>query len=116
MSKKPTGRLEKTADGVDLHLERTFKGTPADVWESLTDPKRTARWYGPWEGEPGAGNTIRVQMAFEEGKPWSDVHPGATVGASTLPPSTPLAASGRRRRTTDGGAYFSWLSLLPRRL
>jgi uncharacterized protein YndB with AHSA1/START domain len=72
-SPKPTGRLEKSETGAKLMLERTFEGTAEDVWQSLTDPARTARWFGPWEGEGGVGNTIRVQMVFEEGKPWCNV-------------------------------------------
>jgi uncharacterized protein YndB with AHSA1/START domain len=70
MSRKPTGRLEKTAAGANLILARNFRGSAADVWQSLTDSASTARWFGPWEGEAGVGNTVRVQMAFEEGKPW----------------------------------------------
>lgn len=70
MNPQPSGRLRKTAGGVDLVLERVFKGTAEDVWQSVTDPQSTARWFGPWEGESGVGKTVRVQMAFEEGKPW----------------------------------------------
>jgi uncharacterized protein YndB with AHSA1/START domain len=70
MNPKPSGRLEKTETGAKLILERRFRGTAEDVWQSLTDPASTARWFGPWEGESGAGNTIRIQMVFEEGKPW----------------------------------------------
>lgn len=72
MSPRPNGRLHKTNGGFDLVIERTFAGTLDDVWQSVTDPKRSARWFGAWEGEGGAGKTIRVQMAFEEGKPWFD--------------------------------------------
>jgi uncharacterized protein YndB with AHSA1/START domain len=72
MSRKPTGRLEKTETGANLILERSFRGSVEDVWQSLTDPASTARWFGAWEGEPGVGKTIRVQMAFEENKPWID--------------------------------------------
>jgi uncharacterized protein YndB with AHSA1/START domain len=70
MSPKPTGRLDKTEQGADLVIERVFRGTLDDVWRSVTSSESTARWFGPWEGEPGVGNTIRVQMVFEEGKPW----------------------------------------------
>ncbi|MEZ4241554.1 MAG: SRPBCC family protein [Myxococcota bacterium] len=69
MTHEPTGRLA----GNDLTLSRTFRNAPvADVWASVTDPQRTARWFGRWEGEPGAGSTIRVQMAFEQDAPWMD--------------------------------------------
>jgi len=71
MSPTPTGRLVPTADGVDLVLTRLIRGSVEDVWASVTDSERTARWFGRWEGEPGAGHTIRVQMGFEEGDAWS---------------------------------------------
>lgn len=69
MSPTPTGRLS----GHDLVLTRTFRAPVEDVWASITDPERTARWFGPWEGEAGAGRAIKVQMVHEEGKPWMDM-------------------------------------------
>ncbi|MFD7406285.1 SRPBCC domain-containing protein [Streptomyces sp. NPDC059866] len=36
----------------------------------MTEPERTARWFGPWRGEAAPGRTIEVQMAFEESTPW----------------------------------------------
>lgn len=68
MSPTPTGRLF----GNDLVLTRTFRAPIDDVWASLTDPSRTARWFGPWEGDAAPGRTIKVQMAHEESKPWMD--------------------------------------------
>jgi uncharacterized protein YndB with AHSA1/START domain len=69
MSPTPTGRLF----GNDLVLTRTFRAPIEDVWASLTEPERTARWFGPWEGDAGPGRTIKVQMIHEEGKPWMDM-------------------------------------------
>jgi uncharacterized protein YndB with AHSA1/START domain len=69
----PTGEVVATPSGVDLVLTRVYRAPIADVWASLTEPERTARWFGPWRGRPGAGRTIQVRMAFEEGEPWSDV-------------------------------------------
>jgi uncharacterized protein YndB with AHSA1/START domain len=69
MSRTPTGRLF----GTDLVLTRTFPAPAEDVWASLTDPERTARWFGPWEGDAAPGRTIKVQMAYEEGRPWMDL-------------------------------------------
>jgi uncharacterized protein YndB with AHSA1/START domain len=77
MSPTPTGRLF----GNDLVLTRTFRAPIADVWASLTDPERTARWFGPWEGDTGPGAKIRVQMVQEEGKPWMDL----TIDACEAP-------------------------------
>jgi len=71
MTPTPTGRLVPTASGVDLVLTRTINGSVEDVWASVTESDRTARWFGRWEGTPGAGQTIRVQMGFEESDAWS---------------------------------------------
>jgi uncharacterized protein YndB with AHSA1/START domain len=65
--KTASGRVS----GNDLILTRTFKAPIDDVWASLTSSERTARWFGPWEGEAGPGKTIRVQMVHEQGAPWS---------------------------------------------
>lgn len=66
MTLQPTGRLR----GNDLVLTRRFRASIEDVWASITEPSSTARWFGRWEGEPGVGNEIRIQMAFEDGQPW----------------------------------------------
>jgi uncharacterized protein YndB with AHSA1/START domain len=63
-------RLVRGASGADLVLARTLAADIDQVWATLTDPARTPAWYGPWEGEAGAGRTIRVQMLFEDGQPW----------------------------------------------
>ena len=68
--KKPTGWLE----GKDLVLTRKFEAPIEDVWTSLTKSESTARWYGPWTGTPGAGNTIKIKMMFEKGEPESEAH------------------------------------------
>lgn len=69
MSPTPTGRLF----GDDLVLTRTLRAPIADVWASITEPDRTARWFGPWQGDAGPGSTIKVQMVHEEGEPWMDM-------------------------------------------
>ena len=72
MTPTPTGTLTRTEYGdVDLTITRIFPGaTTEDVWASITEPERTARWYGPWRGEAGVGKTIEVQMTFEETDAW----------------------------------------------
>jgi uncharacterized protein YndB with AHSA1/START domain len=67
MTPKPTGRLR----GDDLVLTRTFRAPIDDVWASVTQSESTARWYGPWEPTSDE-KKIRIQMAFENGKPWLD--------------------------------------------
>jgi uncharacterized protein YndB with AHSA1/START domain len=84
MSPTPTGRLF----GHDLVLTRTFRAPIADVWASLTDPARTARWFGPWEGDAARGRTIKVQMVHEEGKPWMDM----TIDACEPPSRLAISA------------------------
>jgi uncharacterized protein YndB with AHSA1/START domain len=63
----PTGRVQPTDAGRDLVLTRTFRSPIEDVWASITEPERTARWFASWTGEPGAGNTIRYRMTHEDG-------------------------------------------------
>lgn len=77
MSPTPTGRLF----GTDLVLTRTFHAPIDDVWASLTDSDRTARWFGPWKGDAAPGNTIEIQMVQEEGQPWTEM----TVDACDAP-------------------------------
>lgn len=70
MTPTPTGTLARTSDTtVDLILTRSFDAPTEDVWASITDPHRTALWFGAWRGDPPE---IEVQMAFEEGQPWFD--------------------------------------------
>ena len=72
MINPPTGRLFPTADGNDLVLSRTFRAPIEDVWASVTESDRTARWFGPWKGDAAPGRMIKVQMGFEEEAPWLD--------------------------------------------
>lgn len=72
MTRKPTGKVERTRHGADLIITRSFRATIEDVWQSVTASESTARWIGSWEGEAGPGRTIRLKMLFEEGAPESD--------------------------------------------
>lgn len=67
MTPRPSGRLVPTATGRDLVLERTFRAPIDDVWASITEPERTARWFGPWTGRGAPGETVELTMSFEEG-------------------------------------------------
>ncbi|MFF2082448.1 SRPBCC domain-containing protein [Nocardia sp. NPDC058176] len=67
----PTGEIRPTPDGRDLVITRSLALPIGEVWGRLTDPDLTAGWYGTWQGEAGTGNSIRVQMRFEEGEPWT---------------------------------------------
>lgn len=46
----PSGRLVRLIDHLELRLSRTFRASIDDVWAAVTEPERTARWIGPWEG------------------------------------------------------------------
>lgn len=63
----PSGRLLRTPAGRDLVLVRAFRAPIEDVWASITESERTARWFGSWTGEPGPGRKIQVRMGFEAG-------------------------------------------------
>jgi uncharacterized protein YndB with AHSA1/START domain len=73
MTPQPNGSLTRTSDGTDLVLIRTFSAPVNDVWDSLTESERTSRWFGPWKGNSGAGETITVTMTAEEGSPESQM-------------------------------------------
>lgn len=72
MTPSPTGILRTTLTGVDLEIVRAIPAPRADVWATLTDSDRTALWFGPWERL--SDNDIRVQMVFEDGEPWMELH------------------------------------------
>ncbi|TDD26377.1 SRPBCC family protein [Actinomadura sp. KC06] len=73
MKPTPTGRLLATATGTDLQLTRQYKATIEDVWASITEPERTARWFAHWSGEGRPGATVRLTLVHEDGQPESDM-------------------------------------------
>lgn len=95
MSPTPSGRLLRTPEGRDLVIVRTFRAPVEDVWASITESERTARWFGSWTGEPGPGRTIQLTMGFEEGTEPSDV----TIEACEPP---------RHLAMRTHSAYGSW--------
>jgi uncharacterized protein YndB with AHSA1/START domain len=72
MTNQPTGRLVQAAGGNELILSRTFRAPIEDVWASVTESDRTARWFGAWKGDAAPGRMIKVQMGFEDQAPWLD--------------------------------------------
>ena len=108
---QPTGILRRTAGGVDLELTRTFRASREDVWASLTESDRTAGWYGPWERL--SKNMVRVQMVFEEGKPWSELKIDACEEPTHLAVSTSKADGGWKLEVTltesDGTTTLSFV-------
>jgi uncharacterized protein YndB with AHSA1/START domain len=73
MTPRPTGRLLSGDKGRDLVLVRSFRAPIEDVWASITEPERTARWFASWTGDAAPGNTIRYRLVFEEGAPEADM-------------------------------------------
>lgn len=66
MTVNPTGRRHSRVDQTYLVVSRSFNTAIDDVWAALTDSNRTARWFGPWQGDP-AGGKIWLEMTAEEG-------------------------------------------------
>lgn len=73
MTPTPTGKLHGTPDRPELHLTRTFRAPLADVWASITESERTARWLASWSGAAAPGATVRMRLEHEEGRPESDL-------------------------------------------
>jgi uncharacterized protein YndB with AHSA1/START domain len=61
----PTGRL----DGDALVLERRFTAPIGDVWASVTESDRLARWFGTWTGDPADGWVMVTMTAEAEPQP-----------------------------------------------
>ena len=109
MSPTPTGRLF----GDDLVLTRTLRAPIADVWASITEPDRTARWFGPWQGDAGPGSTITVSSG-RAGLKMSTIaniapktrsgmpQPGSATLTTNSVPRTPRMLEGVRSRIAPG--------------
>lgn len=66
----PTGRVRTTDIGDrEIVYIRTFRAPIEDVWSSITEPERTARWFAAWSGDAHPGATIDIQLVAEEGEP-----------------------------------------------
>lgn len=59
-----TGTLED--DGRTLVLVRRFGASIEDVWATLTDSDRLARWFGTWTGDPASGRVLVTMNAEAE--------------------------------------------------
>ncbi|SEP00973.1 SRPBCC family protein [Trujillonella endophytica] len=64
------GRISTDPDGRRrLVFRRSWPDPAADVWAALTEPERTARWIGRYEGGTGPGAEGAFSMDAEEGAP-----------------------------------------------
>lgn len=51
----PTGQLRLRTDGATIEFTRTYRAPIGDVWASVTESDRLARWFGFFDGDPEAG-------------------------------------------------------------
>ena len=95
MTPQASGRVMRTDDGRrELVLTRTFRAPIEDVWASVTESERTARWFGPWRGEKGVGSTIEYTMVFEEEPPEGPMWSAMTIEACDAPRHLALSSTG----------------------
>ncbi|MFI5952382.1 SRPBCC domain-containing protein [Cryptosporangium sp. NPDC051539] len=66
MTTGPLGEARTDDDGTGtLVFHRTFPDPIEDVWATLTDSDRLARWYGHYEGTGGTGGTVELTITGE---------------------------------------------------
>lgn len=65
----PLGQVLRDEDGMRLEFVRSYDDPVADVWSALTDPDRTARWFGRWTGDPANGSVQVVMVAEGDAPP-----------------------------------------------
>ncbi|MBD8079723.1 metalloregulator ArsR/SmtB family transcription factor [Cellulosimicrobium arenosum] len=66
----PGGLVEHGPAGTELVVTRTFRAPVEDVWASLTEPGRLARWIGRWTGDPSTGHvSFRMTAEGEDVEP-----------------------------------------------
>lgn len=88
-----TGSLHD--DGTTLAFTRTFASPIDDVWSSITESDRLARWFGTWTGDPSSGSVMVTMNAEAE-----PVEPSSYVIRACEPPHL-LAVS-----TSDEGGVW----------
>ena len=54
------GVLIPTPNGVTVRFERRYATTPEDLWSSVTEPDRLARWLGPVYGDLRRRRPVRA--------------------------------------------------------
>lgn len=65
----PSASLED--GGATLAFTRQFTGPIDDVWASITESDRLARWFGTWTGDPSTGSVMVTMNAEAEPVPAS---------------------------------------------
>ena len=64
-----TGRVVRSAAGVEVRFVRTYAVPPDTLWKVLTDPDELARWFGRWSGDPATGTVHMLMSAEGDGPP-----------------------------------------------
>lgn len=113
MTLRPTGRWTPTPTGGDLVIARTFRAPIEDVWASVTESERTARWFGPWKGDGRPGGAIQYQMVQEEGAPWSEALIEACEPPRRLALTSPAVQVELLLTTADGVTELRLVHHLP---
>lgn len=63
-----TGFREYRDGTAYLVFLRTYRAPITDVWDSIVDSDRLARWFGRWTGDPASG-TVQVEWVAEQDAP-----------------------------------------------
>ena len=73
MSVTPSGQVDRGPDGrLVLVITREFHAPIEDVWASVTEPERLARWVGTFSGDPASGR-VAFRMTAEGDVPAEDM-------------------------------------------
>jgi uncharacterized protein YndB with AHSA1/START domain len=69
MTEDRRGTVTPEDDGrLRLEFRRSWPDPIEDVWSALTDPERTPRWIGAYEGDRAVGASGTFTMTHEEGE------------------------------------------------
>jgi uncharacterized protein YndB with AHSA1/START domain len=74
MSGDVRGVLRLSPTGTTVRFERRYATTADDLWSSVTEPERLARWLGPVHGDLRVGGRYELRMGDDvEGAPQNAV-------------------------------------------
>jgi uncharacterized protein YndB with AHSA1/START domain len=60
------GQVTEVPEGVQVRFRRSWPDPVEEVWAALTEPDRTARWFGTYAGERRVGGSGTLTMTHEE--------------------------------------------------
>ena len=63
MNVEPTGKISREGDKRVLTITREFRAPIEDVWASVTESERLARWIGTFTGDPATGRVAFLMTA-----------------------------------------------------